>query len=70
MDAPLDALLAAFARRRGPFYTLGELSLQDRASWIRYEMDRLHDRVRKVKDVVPPEPPGPRPWWKSRAPHP
>ena len=64
MDAPLDALLAAFARRRGPFYTLGELSLQDRASWIRYEMDKLHDRVLKVKGIVPPEPPGPRPWWK------
>jgi hypothetical protein len=51
-------------RRLGPFYTFGELALKDRASWIRYEMDQLHDRVMKVKDIVPPEPPVPRPWWK------
>jgi hypothetical protein len=51
-------------RRLGPFYTLGELSLKNRASWIRYEMDRLHDRVIKVKSIVPHEPPVPRPWWK------
>ena len=51
-------------RTLGPFYTFGEISLKNRASWIRYEMDRLHDRVMKVKDVVPPEPPKPRPWWR------
>jgi len=51
-------------RRLGPFYTFGELSLKNRASRIRYEMDQLRDRVMKVKDIVPPEPPGPRPWWK------
>src|SRR5262249_2643827 len=51
-------------RRLGPFYTFRELSLKNRASWIRYEMDRLHDRVMKVKTIVPPEPPRPRPWWK------
>ena len=51
-------------RRLGPFYTFGELSLKNRASWIRYEMDRLHDRVMKVRDVVPPEPPAARPWWR------
>ena len=51
-------------RRLGPFYSMGEHMLKDRGSWIRYEMDKLHDRVMKVRDVVPPEPPGPRPWWK------
>jgi hypothetical protein len=40
-------------RRLGPFYTFGEISLKNRASWIRYEMDKLHDRVMKVKDVIP-----------------
>lgn len=51
-------------RRLGPFYTFGEISLKNRASWIRYEMDKLHDRVMKVKDVTPPEPPRARPWWQ------
>ncbi|TMQ33381.1 MAG: hypothetical protein E6K70_13390 [Planctomycetota bacterium] len=51
-------------RRLGPFYTFGELSLKNRASRIRYEMDKLHDRVMKLKDIVPPEPPARRPWWK------
>src|ERR1700722_17586597 len=36
-------------RRLGPFYTFGEISLKNRASWIRYEMGELHDRVMKVK---------------------
>jgi hypothetical protein len=51
-------------RRLGPFYTFGEISLKNRASWIRYEMDQVHDRVMKVRDVVPPEPGGARPWWR------
>jgi hypothetical protein len=50
-------------RRLGPFYTFRELSLKNRAAQIRYEMDRLHARVMKVKDVIPPEPPEARPWW-------
>jgi hypothetical protein len=53
-------------RRLGPFYTFGEISLKNRASRIRYEMDKLHDRVMKVKDVVPPELPEARPWWRIR----
>jgi hypothetical protein len=44
-------------RRLGPFYTFAELSLKNRAAQIRYEMDKLHDRVMKVKGVIPPEPP-------------
>jgi hypothetical protein len=51
-------------KRLGPFYTIGELSLQNRATRIRYEMQRLHDRVAKVKDVIPPEPLASRPWWR------
>jgi hypothetical protein len=51
-------------RTLGPFYTFGEISLKNRASRIRYEMDELHDRVMKVRDVVPLEPPEPRPWWR------
>lgn len=50
-------------RKRGPFYTFGEISLRDRASRIRYEMDKLHDRVMKVQHVIPPEPPRQRPWY-------
>ncbi len=41
-------------RRLGPFYTLGELSLKNRDVWLRYEMDALHDRVMKVRNVIPP----------------
>jgi hypothetical protein len=54
-------------RRLGPFYSIysmGEHSLKNRGDWIRYEMDKLHDRVMKVRDVVPPESAGRRPWWK------
>jgi hypothetical protein len=42
-------------RKLGPFYTFGELSLKHRASWIRYEMEQLHDRVMKIRHVIPPE---------------
>jgi hypothetical protein len=49
-------------RRLGPFYTFGELALKNRAARIRYEMDKLHDRVMRVRSIVPPEPPGLRPW--------
>jgi hypothetical protein len=51
-------------RRLGPFYTFGELALKHRAARIRYEMDKLHDRVMKLRDVVPPEPQESRPWWR------
>ena len=48
-------------RRLGPFYTFGELSLKNRGSWLRYEMEKLHDQVMKVRGLVPPEPPTNRP---------
>jgi hypothetical protein len=51
-------------RKLGPFYSFGEISLKNSVSRIRYEMDELHDRVMKLRDVVPPEPPGQKPWWK------
>lgn len=51
-------------RRLGPFFTFGELALKNRAARIRYEMDKLYDRVMKLKDAVPPEPQGSRPWWR------
>lgn len=51
-------------RTRGPFHTFGELSLRNRASRIAYEMQELHDRVIRVKNVIPPDPPVRRPWWK------
>ena len=43
-------------RRLGPFYTFAELSLNNRPARIRYEMDKLHDRVMNVQGVIPPEP--------------
>ncbi len=51
-------------RQLGPLYSFGELSLQNRASRIRYEMQKLHDRVMKVKKVNPPDPPQSRRWWE------
>jgi hypothetical protein len=51
-------------RRLGPFYTFGELALKNRGVRIRYEMEKLHDRVMKLRDVVPPEPQESRPWWR------
>jgi hypothetical protein len=27
-------------------------------------MDKLHDRVMTLRNVVPPEPANDRPWWK------
>jgi hypothetical protein len=51
-------------KRIGPFYTIKEISLKNRAVYMRYEMDRLHDRAIKVKDVVPPEPAKSSEWWR------
>jgi hypothetical protein len=42
-------------RRFGPFFTFSELSLKNCASRIRYEMDKLHDRVMKLREVIPSE---------------
>ncbi|MBS0260676.1 MAG: hypothetical protein JSS02_01870 [Planctomycetes bacterium] len=51
-------------RKVGPFYSMTEHMLKSRASFVRYEMDQLYDRVKKIKDVVPPEPLSAKRWWK------
>jgi len=52
-------------REFGPCYSFQELSLRHRSEHVRWEMQRLHDRVMRIRDRVPPEPvTPPRPWWK------
>jgi hypothetical protein len=52
-------------REYGPSISMGEMMLRDRAQYVRHEMEKLHDRVMAVRDVVPPEPEAlPRPWWR------
>lgn len=49
----------------GPWISMGEMMLRNRPAFVRYEMDKLHDRVMRVRDRAPPEPPSiPRRWWK------
>ena len=48
----------------GPFYSMEERALKSRAIWIQFEMTQLHDRVMKIRDVVPTEPVKVRPWWR------
>lgn len=52
-------------REYGPCISMGEMMLRDRAQRVRYEMEQMHDRVMKVRDIVPPEPNASlRPWWQ------
>jgi hypothetical protein len=52
-------------REFGPCFSFGELALHDRPVRLRYEMEKLHDRVMRVRDRVPSEPPrSAPPWWK------
>jgi hypothetical protein len=45
-------------RRLGPFDTFGEISLKNRASWIRDEMDRSPTRIiPRTPRNLPPAPP-------------
>ena len=37
-----NSYLEINGRKLGPFYSFGELSLKNRASWIKYEKDLLH----------------------------
>jgi hypothetical protein len=49
----------------GPFISMDEVMLRNCPEHLRYEMAQRHDRVMRVRDVVPPEPAAPhRPWWK------
>ncbi len=43
-------------RRVGPFYSMDEWSLKQRGDFLRYEMQELHERVMKVRHVVPSPP--------------
>jgi hypothetical protein len=52
-------------RRFGPCISMGEMMVRNRAIHVRYEMEKLHDRVMKVRNYIPPEPSAAgRPWWK------
>lgn len=52
-------------RKVGPFYTIGEIALKNAGARIRYEMERLHDQVKRFCDVNPDEPPRNAPDGKS-----
>ena len=43
-------------RTVGPFYSMAEIMLRGRRQWVRYEMDKLHDRVMRLRDCIPPDP--------------
>jgi hypothetical protein len=43
----------------GPWITMSEMIIRDRPVFLRYEMEKLHDRVMRVRDRAPPEPPAP-----------
>jgi hypothetical protein len=43
-------------REYGPCISMSEMMLRNRAQHLRYEMEQRHNRVMKVRDVVPPEP--------------
>ncbi len=43
-------------RKVGPFYSTAEVMLRGRRQWVRSEMDRLHDRVMRLRDCTPPDP--------------
>lgn len=63
-EAESGSYLEIDGRRVGPFYSMAEHMLKSRGAFIRYEMDKLHDRVAKLRDLEPPEPAGPKPCWK------
>jgi hypothetical protein len=53
----MGSYLEIGGRRVGPFYSMGEHILKDRAEFVRWEMDKLHDRVARLRDKEPPGPP-------------
>jgi hypothetical protein len=50
--------------RFGPHLTSSEFSRAAGDSRIRIKMDILRERVMRLKDVVPPEPPERQPWYR------
>ena len=47
----------------GPFFTFRQHAIRDSAMMIRHTMTQIHDRVFKLRDIVPPEPKSAQ-WWK------
>jgi hypothetical protein len=50
----------------GSFITMTEMSLRNRDSRIQHEMEQLHDRVIRLRSIIPPESPNKpnaRRWW-------
>jgi hypothetical protein len=48
----------------GPFITMAEMMLRNCASYVQSQMENLHDRVMKVRGLVPPDSPAKgKPWW-------
>jgi hypothetical protein len=48
----------------GPFITMDEMTLRMSDGTIHWEMEKLHDRVMKLRSTVPARPK--RPWWRLR----
>ncbi|MBI1248858.1 hypothetical protein GC197_13580 [bacterium] len=42
-------------RQVGPFFSISEIMLKQSADYLRYDMQELHDRVMKVRYVIPPD---------------
>jgi hypothetical protein len=64
-EAAAGSYLEVAGRTVGPFYPMSEILLRNRAQWVRYQMEQLHDRVMKVRGRTPSEPAAPRPsWWR------
>jgi hypothetical protein len=61
-EAEAESYVEIDGRKVGPFYSMAEHVLKSTGVYLRYEMDELRDRVMKIRDVIPPEPP--RPWWE------
>jgi hypothetical protein len=49
---------------QGPFITMDEMTLRMSDGTIHWEMEKLHDRVMKLRSTVPARPK--RPWWRLR----
>ncbi|MCA9091164.1 MAG: hypothetical protein KDA90_21305 [Planctomycetaceae bacterium] len=41
--------------KTGPFISMSEMSLQTRETWMQQEMETLHERVIRLRPVVPPD---------------
>jgi hypothetical protein len=55
-EPEVGSYLEIAGRTVGPFYSMAEIALKSCAQWLRYEMEKLRDRVMKIRDRIPPEP--------------